>query len=416
MALQSTFLQESESRGFLHQATHLEELDQHLTSKKPVAAYLGFDMTAKSLHVGSLTCIMWLRRLQKSGHKPIVLLGGGTTKIGDPTGKDQSRKMLSEQDIQENMNSIKTVFEKFLKFGDGPTDAVIVNNADWLDTLKYVEVLRDIGPHFTVNRMLSFESVKRRLEREQPLSFLEFNYMICQSYDFLKLYESQNCVLQLGGSDQWGNIVSGVELVRRIKGKSAYGLTCPLITTASGEKMGKTADGAVWLNGDMLSPYDYWQFWRNTDDRDVIKYMQLFTDMPLSEIEQFEGVEGAALNDVKKRLADEATALLHGKDCLDDIHSRIATLFEQKGGNDWSTLPKVVIDNTDITFDALFVETGLCQTKGEAKRLITGKGGRLNDQIIPDPRASLSDVDFNDQGELKLSAGKKKHIIVSRRT
>ncbi len=307
----SDFLQTLQARGYIHQITHTEELDAAATAG-PVTAYIGFDATAPSLHVGSLIQIMMLRLLQKSGGKPIVVMGGGTTKVGDPSGKDESRKLLSDADIQANIASIKTVFEKFLIFGNGPTDAIMVDNDEWLSKLGYIDFLREYGVHFTINRMLAFDSVKLRLDREQPLTFIEFNYMLMQATDFLELNRRYGCTLQMGGSDQWGNILNGVELIRRVDAKPAFGLTTPLLATASGAKMGKTAQGAVWLNADRLSPYDYWQFWRNTEDADVGRFLRLFTDLPLDEIAALEALEGSAINDAKKALADAATTLLHG--------------------------------------------------------------------------------------------------------
>ncbi|HRJ64682.1 MAG TPA: tyrosine--tRNA ligase, partial [Brevundimonas sp.] len=312
-AFKSDFLKTLQARGYIHQITHPAELDA-ATVAGVVTGYIGFDATAPSLHVGSLIQIMMLRRLQQAGHKPIVLMGGGTTKVGDPTGKDASRPQLTDETIQSNIASIKTVFEKFLTFGDGPTDAVMLDNDAWLSTYGYVEFLREYGTHFTINRMLAFDSVKLRLEREQPMTFLEFNYMLMQSVDFLELNRARGCTLQMGGSDQWGNIVSGVDLVRRVDQKAAFGLTTPLLTTASGGKMGKTAQGAVWLNAEQLSPYDYWQFWRNVDDADVGKFLRLFTDLPLDEVARLESLDGAAINDAKKALADAATTMLHGAD------------------------------------------------------------------------------------------------------
>ncbi|HEY9233549.1 MAG TPA: tyrosine--tRNA ligase, partial [Phenylobacterium sp.] len=309
----SALLKTMQERGYIHQITHPAELDNAATSGI-VTGYIGFDATAPSLHVGSLIQIMMLRRLQQAGHKPIVLMGGGTTKVGDPTDKDQSRPLLTEEQIQSNIASIKTVFAKFLTFGDGPTDAIMVDNDEWLSKFGYVEFLRDYGVHFTVNRMLAFESVKARLEREQPMTFLEFNYMLMQSVDFLELERKYGCVLQMGGSDQWGNIVNGVELIRRVDQKPSFGLTTPLLSTASGQKMGKTVGGAVWLNADMRSPYDYWQFWRNTEDADVGRFMRLFTDMPLDEIARYEAMQGADINEAKKVLAGEATRMLHGEE------------------------------------------------------------------------------------------------------
>jgi tyrosyl-tRNA synthetase len=329
----SQFLQTLQDRGYIHQVTHPVELDA-AAAAGPVTAYIGFDATAPSLHVGSLIQIMMLRRLQQAGHKPIVLMGGGTTKIGDPTDKDQARPLLTEAQIQANIASIKTVFAKFLTFGDGPSDAMMVDNDEWLSKFGYVEFLRDYGVHFTINRMLAFDSVKTRLEREQPMTFLEFNYMLMQSVDFLELERRYGCVLQMGGSDQWGNIVNGVELIRRVDAKPAFGLTTPLLSTASGQKMGKTVGGAVWLNADMRSPYDYWQFWRNTEDADVGRFMRLFTDLPLDEIARQEALQGAEINEAKKRLANAATTLLHGGEAAAVAAEAARVAFEQGGLSD----------------------------------------------------------------------------------
>ncbi|MDH5747790.1 MAG: tyrosine--tRNA ligase, partial [Rhodospirillales bacterium] len=341
----SDFIKIATERGFFHQCTDLEALDD-LASKEIVSAYIGFDCTAPSLHAGSLVSIMLLRALQQSGHKPIVLMGGGTTKVGDPSGKDESRQLLSEEQIAANMNGIKQVFSKFLTFGDGPTDAIMVNNADWLDELQYIPFLRDYGRHFSINRMLGFESVKLRLEREHPLTFLEFNYMILQAYDFLELSRRQNCLLQMGGSDQWGNIVNGVELGRRIDNRSLYGLTTPLLTTSSGAKMGKTAAGAVWLNEDMLSAYDYWQYWRNTEDDDVGRFMKLFTDLPLDEIERQEKLEGNEINEAKKTLATEATKLCHGAEAAKGAAETARKTFEE--GTLGEDLPSVNVPRAEL--------------------------------------------------------------------
>jgi tyrosyl-tRNA synthetase len=408
----SDFLKISQERGFIHQGTDIEELDS-LLQKKTITAYLGFDPTADSLHVGHLVGIMWLRLLQKTGHKPLVLIGGATSMIGDPTGKDAARQQLTEEEIALNIQSINKTFKNFLKFGSGVTDAELVNNFDWLKKLNYLEFLRDYGCHFSVNRMLSFDSVKLRLDREQPLSFLEFNYMIFQAYDFLELYRQHNCLLQLGGSDQWGNIVNGVELTRRMSGKRVYGLTAPLLMTSAGVKMGKTSKGAVWLNRDRLSDYDYWQFWRNTDDRDVDRYLRLFTDLPISEIEQLEKLQGAELNEAKKILADEATALTRDKDCLQTIHQTVSELFEKQGSSDLSQLPKETVRASElpIGFDELFVKYNLTASKGEARRLIQGGGGRINDQTVQDVKDVLT-LDHFSSGLAKLSAGKKKHLVL----
>jgi tyrosyl-tRNA synthetase len=345
----SKFMQTLLERGFIHQCTDYKGLDAKLNSEV-VPAYLGFDATASSLHVGSLLQIMILRILQQSGHKPIILIGGGTTKVGDPTGKDESRKLLSEEMIKSNSDSIGKIFQKFIKFGEGPNDAIMVNNADWLDGIKYLEFLRDYGRHFSIGRMLAFESVKQRLARPQPFSFLEFNYLLLQSYDFLELYRTHKALLQIGGSDQWGNIVSGVELTRKVERKQLFGLTAPLITKSDGTKMGKTASGAMWLDKTLLSEFEYWQFWRNTDDADVIKFTKLFTELPLSDINEMEANwTGADLNKAKVILADQATMMLHGEECLAAIHETASSLFaKDKGeGGDMESLPKVVLEAED---------------------------------------------------------------------
>jgi len=411
----SQFLNTMKERGFIHQCTNFNSLDDKF-STEVVKAYLGFDATAKSLHVGSLLQIMILRTLQKCGHKPIILVGGGTTKVGDPSGKDESRQLLTEEVIGDNISSLSKVFQKFIKFGDGPTDAVMVNNADWLDKINYLEFLRDYGRYFTINRMLSFESVKQRLAREQPLTFLEFNYMLLQSYDFLELSRRYDACLQLGGSDQWGNIVGGVELGRKVDQVQLYGLTAPLITTSDGKKMGKTASGAVWLNSDLLSDFDYWQFWRNTADADVIRFLKLFTEVPLEQVREYEKLEGAALNNVKKLLADEATSLLHGSDCLPSIHATVESLFSGGGGGaDMESLARVQLDQGDVAGEIsvvdLLVKAGFASSKGEAKRLIKGGGARVNDEKVEDDGATVSKDRF-ENGRLKLSSGKKKHILV----
>ncbi len=409
----SEFLKTVSERGYMHQCTALGELDQKATDGI-VTAYIGFDCTAPSLHVGSLLPIMMLRTLQKSGHKPIVLMGGGTTLVGDPSGKDESRQLLDDQAIQANMDSIKQVFAKFLTFGDGPTDAVMVNNADWLKDLNYIEFLRDFGPHFTINRMLGFDSVKLRLDREQPLTFLEFNYMILQAYDFLELNRRHGCTLQMGGSDQWGNIINGVELTRRVDGKEAFGLTTPLLTTSSGAKMGKTAAGAVWLNEDQLSPYDYWQYWRNTEDADVGKFLRLFTELPLEQIEGLEKLEGQDINEAKKTLADAATAMLHGLDAAKAANETAQKTFEQ--GQLGQDLPTFDVPRADLSagiaaFNALIL-VGFGQSGGEAKRLIKGGGARINDVSITDINHTITDADLNADGVIKVSAGKKRHALL----
>ncbi len=411
-AFQSDFLQTLQARGYIHQITHPVELDA-AAAAGVVTGYIGFDATAPSLHVGSLIQIMMLRRLQQAGGKPIVLMGGGTTKVGDPTGKDASRPQLTDETIQANIASIKTVFEKFLTFGDGPTDAVMVDNDAWLSTYGYVEFLREYGTHFTINRMLAFDSVKLRLEREQPMTFLEFNYMLMQSVDFLELNRARNCTLQMGGSDQWGNIVSGVDLVRRVDHKAAFGLTTPLLTTASGGKMGKTAQGAVWLNAEQLSPYDYWQFWRNADDADVGKFLRLFTDLPLDGIAALEALDGAAINDAKKALADAATTMLHGADAAATARAAAEGAFER--GTLSSDLPTIDLPASEVIgamLAAVATRAGLTASNGEARRLAQGGGLRLNDEAIADGARLIEASDVNADGVLKLAAGKKKLLLV----
>lgn len=408
----SEFLRLMQTRGYIHQITHPAELDEACLAG-PVVAYIGFDATAASLHVGHLFSIMTLRRLQQAGHKPIVLMGGGTTKVGDPTDKDQQRPLLTDAQIQGNIDSIKTVFERFLAFGDGPTDAVMVNNAEWLESFGYIQFLRDYGVHFTVNRMLSFDSVKTRLEREQPMTFLEFNYMLMQSVDFLELERRYGCVLQMGGSDQWGNIVNGVELIRRVDGKPAFGLTTPLLSTASGQKMGKTMGGAVWLNADMRSPYDYWQFWRNTEDADVGRFMRLFTDLPLDEIARLEALEGAQINEAKKVLANAATTLLHGEEAAKTAEAAAVAAFEQ--GQLSTDLPSFEVPKADleagIVLAALAADAGLAGSRGEARRLAQGGGLRVNDKAEADANRTIDASDLVD-GVVKLAAGKKKIVLV----
>ncbi|WP_374375808.1 tyrosine--tRNA ligase [Dongia sp.] len=412
---QSPFLRDFVARGYLHQCTAMEELDGlAMPGKPPLVAYIGFDATADSLHVGSLVQIMMLRLLQKSGGKPVVLMGGGTTKVGDPTGRDDMRKVLSDADIARNIAGIKQIFAKFLTFGDGPTDAIMVNNADWLDKLNYLEFLRDYGRHFSVNRMLGFDSVKIRLEREQPLTFLEFNYMILQAYDFLELARRNKCVLQLGGSDQWGNIVNGVELGRRCDDKALYGLTSPLITLASGAKMGKSAAGAVWLNEERLSAYDYWQFWRNTEDADVGRFLRLFTELPLVEIERLASLEGAEINEAKIVLANEATKLCRGEAAATDAQETARKVFVEGGlGGDLPVIEvaKAALDAGIAAID-LLVQAGFASSKSEARRMIKGAGARLNDQVIADENAKVSAGDLNAEGVIKLSSGKKKHVVL----
>ena len=403
----SDLLRTLDARGYIHQLTDASGLDA-LAQKAIIPGYIGFDATAPSLHVGSMVQIMMLRRLQQAGHKPIVLMGGGTTKVGDPSGKDESRKLLTNDDINANIASIKGVFERFLTFGDGPTDAVMVNNADWLDALDYVPFLRDIGPHFTINRMLTFDSVKLRLEREQPLTFLEFNYMILQAYDFLELSRRAGCQLQMGGSDQWGNIVNGIELTRRIDSKQMFGLTTPLITTADGAKMGKTAAGAVWLNDDALPAYDYWQFWRNTQDGDVGKFLRLFTDLPLDEIARLEALEGAEINAAKIALANAATTLCRGEAAMLTAADTARQVFEQGGAG--GDLPTLVIENGEIGIIDALIALGFAASKGEAKRKIAEGAVKTDDIVISDP-------DFGFQlgaAQVKVSLGKKKHGILTK--
>lgn len=411
-AFKSDFLRTLRDRGYIHQITHPDELDA-AASAGVVTAYIGFDATAPSLHVGSLIQIMMLRRLQQAGHKPIVLMGGGTTKVGDPTGKDESRKLLTEADIAANIASIKTVFAKFLTFGDGPTDAVMVDNDEWLSKFGYVQFLREFGVHFTINRMLAFDSVKQRLEREQPMTFLEFNYMLMQSVDFLELSRSRNCLLQMGGSDQWGNILNGVELIRRVDHKPAFGLTTPLLSTASGAKMGKTAQGAVWLNADMRSPYDYWQFWRNAEDADVGRFLRLFTDLPLDEVARLEALDGAAINDAKKVLADEATRMLHGPDAAKAAREAAEKAFEQGALSD--DLPTVEFPAAELAggvqLAKLAVVAGLAGSNGEARRLAQGGGLRVNGVQEMDANRELTTADVVD-GVIKLGAGKKKIVLI----
>ena len=412
-AFQSDFLKTLQARGYIHQITHPAELDA-AAKAGVVTGYIGFDATAPSLHIGSLIQIMMLRRLQQAGHRPIVIMGGGTTKVGDPTGKDASRPHLTDETIATNIASIRTVFEKFLTFGDGPTDAIMIDNDDWLSTYGYIQFLRDYGTHFTVNRMLAFDSVKLRLEREQPMTFLEFNYMLMQSVDFLELNRRVNCTLQMGGSDQWGNIVSGVDLVRRVDGKAAFGLTTPLLTTASGGKMGKTAQGAVWLNAEQLSPYDYWQYGRNTEDGDVGRFMRLFTDLSLDRIAAFEALQGAGINDAKKALADAATTMLHGADAADYARSRSEASFEK---GEAAPIQVVDFDWTDggrfthRTPEALVAAAGISSMK-DAKRSIANHEVRINGvEVNGDETYSRDDIDPA-HGAFLVQKGKKNIKLV----
>ena len=419
----SEFIQGVEERGFLHQCTDLDGLDALAdlsdAGGKPLTAYIGFDCTAPSLHAGSLVSIMLLRLFQRAGHKPIVLMGGGTTKVGDPSGKDEARQFLNDSDIKANMAGIKDVFAKFLTFGPdgkegGPTDAVMVNNADWLDELDYIPFLRDYGRHFSVNRMLGFDSVKLRLDREQPLSFLEFNYMVLQAYDFLELARRHDCVLQMGGSDQSGNIVGGADLARRVDGLELFGLTTPLLTTSSGAKMGKTADGAVWLNDDMLSAYDYWQYWRNTEDADVGRFLRLFTELPEDEIKRLEALEGEEINEAKKVLAGAATALCHGEDAAFAAAETARKTFDegtQGDGLPTTEVPRAELDAGIPAFE-LFKRAGLASSKAEARQLIKGGGARLNDAAIESETRAVTADDLGADGVIKLSAGKKRHALI----
>jgi tyrosyl-tRNA synthetase len=411
-AYRSSFLNEFAARGHLHQSTNAEGLDD-LMSKGCVPAYIGFDCTAPSMHIGNLTQIMRLRVLQRNGHKPIVVVGGGTTKIGDPSGKDESRQLLTDEAINHHKERFKEIFRRFLTFGDGPTDAVMVDNSDWLDQLAYIPFLREIGRHFSVNRMITMDSVKLRLDREQPLSFLEFNYMILQAYDFVELYRRLGCRLQMGGSDQWGNIVSGIDLGRRTDSVELFGLTSPLITTSSGAKMGKTAAGAVWLSADMLSPYDYWQYWRNVEDADVGRFMKIFTDLPIEEIERLDQLQGAERNEAKKILANEATALCHGRAEADKAADTARQTFE--GGGVSANLPTVEVPAAElsagISILAAFTRAGLTSSNGDARRQIGGGGLRVNDDVVSDEKTVLGSAHVRD-GTIKLSLGKKKHVLI----
>ena len=396
-------------RGYHFQSTDLEGLDK-AASEGVVTGYIGFDATASSLHVGSLVQIMMLRRMQQAGHKPIILMGGATTKIGDPTGKDKVRAMLDDAQIEANKESILKPFSKLVSIGDGPTDAVVVDNNDWFSEFGYLEFLRRFGTHFTINRMLTFESVKQRLAREEPMTFLEFNYMLLQAVDFLELNRRHGCTLQLGGGDQWGNIVNGVELCRRVDQKEVFGFTTPLVTTASGAKMGKTMDGAVWLNAEMRSPYEYWQFWRNTEDADVGRFLRLFTDLPLDEIARLEALEGAQINDAKVRLANEATTLLHGAEAAREAEATAQQTFAAGGAGD--ALPTVTFDpsDEDVTLVSLFVEAGLASSNGEVRRHIKAGAAKVNGAALTDPFAPAS-ADRIVDGAIKLSIGKKRHAL-----
>jgi tyrosyl-tRNA synthetase len=409
----NSFLKEFQDRGYFYQCTNLEALKE-LSDTQKITAYIGFDCTAKSLHVGNMMQIMILRLLQKHGHKPIIIVGGTTTKIGDPTGKDEMRKFLSDEDIAENMRGIKECLAKFIKFGDGPTDAIMLNNSDWLEKLNYIDFLRNYGRFISVNRMLSQDSIKNRLDREQNLTFLEFNYMLFQAYDYLHLNKQNNCALQIGGSDQWSNIISGVDLVRRVNNKEVFGLTTPLLTTSSGIKMGKSVGGAVWIHENMLSPYEYFQYWRNTEDPDVEKFSRLFAEYNNDEQQEFNALVRGNINEAKKKLAHRLTELCHGLSAADEALSTAISVFEQ--GGSLEGLPEHQIDKTTlengIAAYELIAECGLSDSKSEARKLIRGGGARINDEKIEDENKVITLSDLNSEGSIKLSAGKKKHLLV----
>ena len=412
-AYKSDFLRTLSERGFIHQVSEPEALDA-LAASSRITAYIGYDCTAPSLHVGHLLPTMMLYWMQQTGHRPIALMGGGTTRVGDPSGKDESRKLLTEQIINENLKSIRATFSKFLKFGGGPGDAIMANNADWLNSLNYVDFLRDVGRHFSVNRMLSFDSVKLRLERQHELSFLEFNYMILQAYDFVELRKRYGCVLQMGGSDQWGNIVNGIDLGRRLMNAHLFALTSPLITTASGAKMGKTAAGAVWLNADLVSPYDYWQYWRNTEDGDVERFLKLFTALPLDEIKRLAALQGQEINEAKKTLATEATALLHGRAAADQAAETARRTFEQ--GELAATLPTFEIPRSELEKGlgvlSANVHVQFVASTSEARRQIKGGGLKVNDVTVTDEKMVLTPENLTPEGVIKLSLGKKRHALL----
>ena len=413
-AFKSDFLNVLQSRGFIHQISDPESLDA-LAAKGELTAYIGFDCTAPSLHVGSMVQIMCLYWLQQTGNKPIALMGGGTTRVGDPSGKDETRRIMSIEDIEQNKDGIKQVFSKFLRFGEARHDAVMPDNAEWLTKLNWIEMLRDIGRHFSVNRMLAMDSVKLRLERDQEMSFIEFNYMILQAYDFSELARRYGCNLQMGGSDQWGNIVNGIDLGRRMGTPQLHALTTPLITTSSGEKMGKTASGAVWLNADMKSPYEYWQFWRNTDDADVPRFLKLFTTLPLEEIARLAALQGAEINEAKKALADAATALLHGAEAARTAAETARQTFEE--GSIAENLPKIEVARGEFEAGlgvlAAFVKAGLVASNGEARRQIKGGGLRVNDAAVSDEKMVLTPKDLTPEGVVKLSLGRKRHVLLA---
>jgi tyrosyl-tRNA synthetase len=409
----SDFLHTLASRGFIHQVSEPQALDQLATAGR-ITAYVGYDCTAPSLHVGHLLTIMMLHWLQQTGHRPIALMGGGTTRVGDPSGKDESRRILTEETINENLSRIKTIFSRFLTFGEGPGDAIMANNADWLNTLNYIDFLRDVGRHFSVNRMLAFDSVKLRLDRQQELSFLEFNYMILQAYDFVELKERHNCVLQMGGSDQWGNIVNGIDLGRRMLNAQLFALTSPLITTSSGAKMGKTAAGAVWLAPDLMSPYDYWQYWRNTEDVDVPRFLKLFTVLPLDEVERLAALKGQELNEAKKVLATEATTLVHGRAAAEEAAETARRTFEE--GAVAETLPTIEVPRAEFEQGVgvlnAFVRAGLVTSTSEARRQIQSGGLLVNDAAVSDERMTLNAGHLSGEGVVKLSRGRKRHVLL----
>jgi len=410
---QSDFLRILSERGFIHQVSEPGDLDA-LAKSGRVTAYIGFDCTAPSLHVGSLLPIMMLHWMQQTGHRPIALMGGGTTRVGDPSGKDESRQLLTEAQIEKNLSGIRAIFAKFLNFGDGPADAVMANNADWLNTLNYIDFLREVGRHFSINRMLSFDSVKLRLERQQELSFLEFNYMILQAYDFVELHKRLGCVLQMGGSDQWGNIVNGIDLGRRMHGAQLFALTSPLITTASGAKMGKTAQGAVWLDANMVSPYDYWQFWRNTEDGDIARFLKLFTVLPLDEISRLAALKGSDINDAKKVLATEATALVHGREAAEQAAETARATFEDDALSE--NLPTVEVKRADLEKGIgvlnAHVQAALVASTSEARRQVKGGGLKVNDVTVTDEKRVLTQKDLTPEGVIKLSLGRKRHVLL----
>ena len=409
----SDFLNVLASRGFIHQVSEPETLDA-LARSSTITAYIGFDCTAASLHVGSLLPIMLLYWLQQTGHRPIALMGGGTTRVGDPSGKDESRRLLTDEAINENLKGIRAIFDKFLKFEGHGGNAVMANNADWLNTLNYIDFLRDVGRHFSINRMLAFNSVKLRLERQQELSFLEFNYMILQAYDFVELHRRHGCALQMGGSDQWGNIVNGIDLGRRLHNAQLFALTSPLITTSSGAKMGKTAAGAVWLNADLVSPYEYWQYWRNTEDADVSRFLKLFTVLPLDEIERLAVLKGADVNEAKKILATEATALVHGRAAADEAAATARTTFEEGGLG--ASLPTVQLPRSELAAGvgvlSAFVKAGLATSNGEVRRAIANNAIMVNDVRITSDKAAIGESDLTSEGVVKLSLGRKRHVLL----